>query len=119
MKWYQVIPGLFLTTLSSLPALADMSKGVARSAGSFFAAAMSCEERDKITRGRTGALLALLERHLTHADMLRIRQGFDSGSRRASVFVPAQGWIAFSPDDDGCFRVQGVLDDYKMQLNEQ
>lgn len=119
MKWYQVIPGLFLSTLSSLPALADMSKGVARSAGSFFAAAISCEEREKITRGQTGALLTKIDRHLSSTDKRRIRQGFDTGSRRASVFIPAQGWIRFSPDDDGCFRVQGVLDDYKMRLNEQ
>ena len=118
MKWYQVIPGLFLT-LCSPPALADMAKGVARSAGSFFAAAISCEERDKITRGQTAALLAELDRHLSPGDTRQIRHGFASGSQRASVFIPKTGWTPFSPDDDGCFRVQGVLDDYKMRLNEQ
>lgn len=119
MRSYLVIPGLFLTTLSSFPALAEMSKGVARSAGSFFAAAIACEQRDKIQKGQTEALLADLDRFLTPVDKKRMKLGSDRGARLSAVFIPITGWIPFSPDDDGCFRVQGVLDDYRMRLSNQ
>jgi hypothetical protein len=33
------------------------------------------------------------------------------------VFVVQQKqWVTFVPDEAGCYRVQGVLDDYKTQL---
>jgi hypothetical protein len=104
--------------LNCCPALADMTTRVARSAGSFFAAAMSCERRDKISSGQTAALLAELDRYLSPADKRRMQRGFDKGARRSAVFVPNKGWVRISFDDADCFRVQGVLDDYKMHLTE-
>lgn len=118
MKWSHVFSGLFVAAFGSTPALAEMSKGVARSAGSFFAAAMSCEQRDRIQGGQTDALRAGLDRYLTEDNKRWIKQGFDKGTRRAQVFVPQTGWTPFTPDEAGCYRVQGVLDDYKMQLND-
>jgi hypothetical protein len=35
------------------------------------------------------------------------------------VFVSeTKRWIAFTPDNASCYRVQGVLDDYRAQLGE-
>ena len=118
MKWCHVSLGLVFAALGSAPALAEMSKGVARSAGSFFAAAMSCEQRERIQGGQTEALRSSLDRYLTPDNKRWIKQGFDKGARRESVFIPETGWTPFVPDEAGCYRVQGVLDDYKMQLNQ-
>jgi hypothetical protein len=107
-----------LATLSqSEAAFADMSKPNAVSAGSFFAAAQACERVSRIPAGQVDTMLRTLNGYLTARNRRWMRDGFDEGSRRASVFIPEQGWVKTSTDDDECGRIQAVIDEYKSVLN--
>jgi hypothetical protein len=114
MRW-----GIVLLAVSSpLPAQA-MSRNVAISAGSFFAAAVRCEAENLITPGQTGELLKALDPYLTASDKAHMQAGMTRGTKESQVFVSeTKRWIAFAPDTASCYRVQGALDDYKAQLGE-
>ena len=107
---------LFAATVSPLSAHA-MSRGTAVSAGSFFAAAARCEAHNLITPGQTDALMKALKPYLSSSDQQHLRSGYARGEKDATVYVVQQKrWSPFSPDSSSCYRVQGVLDDYKTQL---
>jgi hypothetical protein len=41
------------------------------------------------------------------------------GEKDSQVFVESEKkWVSFTPDVTSCYRVQGVLDDYRTQLGE-
>jgi hypothetical protein len=62
-------------------------------------------------------LMLVLDRYLSANDRKHILSGFRRGMKDSSVYVEAEGrWIAFTPDDASCYRVQGVLNDYKAAL---
>jgi hypothetical protein len=107
-----------LAVSSPLPAHA-MSRNVAVSAGSFFAAALQCESKSLITPGQTDDLLKALAPYLTKSDKTNMAFGRARGEKDSQVFVIAERkWMTFTPDLTSCYRVQGVLDDYKAQLGE-
>ena len=96
-----------------------MSRGVAISAGSFFAAAMRCEGENLITPGQTAELLTALEPYLSKSDKANMEAGGARGAKDSQVFVGTEkGWTTFTPEVASCFRVQDVLDDYKIQLGK-
>ena len=111
--------GLVLLAVAlPLPAQA-MSRNVAVSAGSFFAAALQCEAKSLITPGQTDDLLTALTPYLTKSDKTNMAFGRARGEKDSQVFVTAdRKWMTFMPDPTSCYRVQGVLDDYKAQLGE-
>jgi len=114
LRWGLVL----LAVISPLPAYA-MSRHVALSAGSFFAASVRCEAENLITPGQSKDLMAALRPYLSTADKTHMQEGFDRGTRDASVYVTeTKKWTPFTPDNASCYRVQGVLDDYKAQLGE-
>jgi hypothetical protein len=113
----RLFQALALLVLSASTCLAEMSKPTALSAGSFFAAASQCEERDLIARDQTRLLLEKLEPYLSDRNRRWLREGLAEGGRRAAVFLTQQRkWAAFSADTAGCERVQAVLDEYKATL---
>ena len=111
--------GLVLLVVAlPLPAQA-MWRNVAVSAGSFFAAALQCEAKNLITPGQTDDLLKALAPYLTRSDKTNMAFGRARGEKDSQVFVtPERKWMIFTPDVASCYRVQGVLDDYKAQLGE-
>ena len=108
----------FLIVIPTLPAQA-MSRHVAISAGSFFAAATRCEEQHLITSGQADDLLRALDPYLSKFDKANMAAGHARGEKDSQVFVEAEKkWVSFTPDAASCYRVQGVLDDYRAQLGE-
>jgi hypothetical protein len=108
-----------LAGLWAAPAVA-MQSHVAISAGSFFAAATRCETDDLISPGQTAALRAALDRYLSAADRRNIEAGYARGIKDSSLYVvELKRWAPFAPDSASCYRVQGVLDEYKTQLGEE
>jgi hypothetical protein len=109
---------LLLAVIAPLSAHA-MSRKVAISAGSFFAAALQCEAENLITPGQTDELLKTLDPYLTTSDKANMAAGRARGQKDKQVFVDTENkWFPFTPDLASCYRVQGVLDDYKAQLGE-
>ncbi|WP_299807593.1 hypothetical protein [Tardiphaga sp.] len=97
-----------------------MPSRVAISAGSFFAAATQCETADKITPGQTEALRKALDPYLSPADRRSINSGYARGLKDSRLYVvELKRWEPFTPDSTSCYRVQGVLDDYKAHLDPQ
>lgn len=108
--WIVIIP--------TLPVQA-MSRRVAISAGSFFAAAVRCEEQHLITSGQVDDLLRALDPYLSKSDKANMAAGHARGAKDLQVFVEAEKkWVSFVPDATSCYRVQSVLDDYRAQLGE-
>ncbi|CAN5257093.1 hypothetical protein BH11PSE4_BH11PSE4_38800 [soil metagenome] len=106
-----VLAGLWATPAAAMPS------SVATSAGSFFAAATRCETEDFISPGQTSALRTALGRYVSVADRRNIEAGYARGMKDSSVYVvELQRWAPFTPDNASCYRVQGVLDEYKTQL---
>ena len=96
---------------------AALSKDAAISVGSFFAAAIQCEDRKLIAAGQTKSIMHALNHLVSATDKKLIEVGYQRGARESSVFVVQQKqWVTFIPDEAGCHRVQGVLADYKAQL---
>jgi hypothetical protein len=63
--------------------------------------------------------MTALQPYLSAADKANMQAGFDRGTKDASVYVTeTKTWTPFTPDAASCYRVQGVLDDYKGQLGE-
>jgi hypothetical protein len=108
--------GFLLLVQSVNPSLAEMTKATSRSAGSFFAAAASCEESGKIQNGQTQPLLKRMDRFLSANNKRWLQQGFKTGAERSSVFIPRHGWMPVSSNDSDCYRVQSIFDDYKSHL---
>ena len=108
-----------LLGLCGTPAEAMPSR-VAVSAGSFFAAATRCEAQDFISPGQTEKLRAALNRYLTPTDQKNVEAGYARGLLESTVYVvELKRWSPFTPDSASCYRVQGVLDDYKAQLDAE
>jgi hypothetical protein len=108
---------VMLAGLCATPAAA-MSGRVAISAGSFFAAGTLCETKDLIGRGQTDTLRKALKRYLSVADQRNIDAGYARGMKDSSLYVvELKRWVPFTPDSSSCYRVQGVFDDYKSQLD--
>jgi hypothetical protein len=96
-----------------------MSRSVAVSAGSFFAAAVRCEEQSLIASGQAEDILRALAPYLSKSDKANMVAGRARGEKDSQVFVEAEKkWVSFTPDAASCYRVQGVLDDYRTQLAE-
>ena len=109
---------VLLAVVATTPAHA-MSRNVAVSAGSFFAAALQCEAKNLITPGQTGDLLKALVPYLTKSDRTNMAAGHERGEKDHQVYISAERkWLPFVPDTTTCPRVQGVLDDYKAQVGE-
>ncbi|HEU4804586.1 MAG TPA: hypothetical protein VFS91_02060 [Nitrobacter sp.] len=107
-----------IAVIPALPAQA-MSRYVAISAGSFFAAAARCEEQNLITSGQTDDILRALDPYLSKSDKANMAAGHERAKKDSQVFVEAEKkWVSFVPDATSCYRVQGVLDDYRAQLGE-
>jgi hypothetical protein len=107
-----------IVVIPTLPAQA-MSRRVAISAGSFFAAAARCEEQNLIASGQADELLRALDPYLSKSDKANMAAGHARGEKDSQVFVEAEKkWVDFTPDATSCYRVQGVLDDYRAQLGE-
>jgi hypothetical protein len=107
-----------LMTLVTISSASAMPQRVAISAGSFFAAATQCETRDLISPGQTAALRKALDRYLTATDRRHIEAGYAQGLRDSTLYVvELKRWEPFTPDSASCYRVQGVLDDYKAQVD--
>ncbi|EAQ35780.1 hypothetical protein NB311A_05168 [Nitrobacter sp. Nb-311A] len=105
-----------IAAIPIVPAQA-MSRHVAVSAGSFFAAASRCEQQNLITPGQTDELLTALDAYLSKSDKINMAAGRARGTKDSQVFVEAEKkWVSFTPDATSCYRVQGVLDDYRAQL---
>lgn len=110
---------VFLIAVISPLSANAMSRGVAISAGSFFAAAMRCEAENLITPGQADNLLNALAPYLSKSDKANMMAGGARGAKDSQVFVEAEKkWMTFTPDATGCYHVQSVLDDYKAQLRE-
>lgn len=105
--------------VAALPLSAHaMSRYTAVSAGSFFAAAARCEAHSLITSGQTDALMKALKPYLSSSDQHNMQSGYIRGEKDSTVYVVQEKrWAPFSPDSSSCYRVQGVLDDYKAQLD--
>ena len=109
-----------LATLVVVSPASAMPQRVAVSAGSFFAAATQCETRDLISPGQTAALRKALDRYLTAADRRQIEAGYAQGLKDSTLYVvELKRWEPFTPDSASCYRVQGVLDDYKAQVDPE
>lgn len=98
---------------SSGPSRADMSRPVSQSAGSFFAAGLACEGRDLIPRGQVETIMAELDKYLSARNKKWMKEGFEEGKKKSKVLVPGRGWVDSAADEAECYRVQGVLDEYK------
>ena len=108
---------VMLLGLCGTPAEAMPSR-VALSAGSFFAAATRCEVQNFISPGQTKVLREALSRYLSAMDQKNIEVGYARGLQDSTVYVvELKRWAPFTPDAASCYRVQGVLDDYKGQLD--
>jgi hypothetical protein len=95
-----------------------MPSRVAISAGSFFAAATLCEGKDLISAGQTAALREALNHYISVADKRNIAAGYARGMKESSLYVvEMKDWAPFTPDSASCYRVQGVLDEYKAQID--
>ncbi|WP_249122831.1 MULTISPECIES: hypothetical protein [unclassified Bradyrhizobium] len=113
-----LIVAVLSVAIDSVPASADMSKDTSTSAGSFFAAALLCEGHDRIPQGQTKQLMKDLEPYLSPRNKSWMQEGFERGLKDQSVFIPKSGWVKLTSDEAECYRVQGVLDDYRSQINE-
>jgi hypothetical protein len=110
---------VFLIVILPIAPAQAMSRYVAVSAGSFFAAAARCEEQNLITPGQAEYLLRALDPYLSKSDKENMATGDAHGKKNSQVFVEAEKkWVSFTPDATSCYRVQGVLDDYRAQLGE-
>ena len=108
---------VFLIVVVPIAPAQAMSRHVAVSAGSFFAAAARCEEQNLIAPGQTGHLLEALDPYLSKSDKANMAAGDARGKKRSKVFVESEKkGVSFTPDATSCYRVQGVLDDYRAQL---
>ncbi|MET0708389.1 MAG: hypothetical protein ABWY82_16360 [Tardiphaga sp.] len=108
--------GLLPCIFNVAPAAAMPSR-VAISAGSFFAAATLCEKENLITPGQTAPLMKALNAYLTASDQKNIQSGYARGLKDSELYVvELKRWAPFTPDPGSCYRVQGVLDGYKGQL---
>lgn len=108
---------VFLIVILPITPAQAMSRHVAMSAGSFFAAAARCEEQNLITPGQTEHLLGALDPYLSRSDKAHMATGDTRGKKNSQVFVEAEKkWVSFTPDATSCYRVQSVLDDYRAQL---
>ncbi len=97
-----------------------MPQHIAISAGSFFAAATQCENHDLISPGQTAALRKKLNAYLSGADQRHIESGYARGLKDSMLYVvELKRWAPFTADSGSCYRVQGVLDDYKAQLEAE
>jgi hypothetical protein len=111
-----VMAGLLPCIFTIAPAAA-MPGRVAISAGSFFAAASLCEKENLITPGQTDALRKALDTYLSATDRNNIQSGYARGLKASELYVvELRRWAPFAADPTSCYRVQGVLDDYKAQL---
>jgi hypothetical protein len=111
------VMGAAMAFIAVSPAAA-MPQTVAVSAGSFFAAATQCENRDLISPGQTAALRKALDGYLSATDRRHIEAGYVRGLKDSTLYVvELKRWEPFTPDSASCYRVQGVLDDYKAQLD--
>ena len=107
-----------LATLVVVSPASAMPQRVAVSAGSFFAAATQCETRDLISPGQTDGLRKSLNAYLSATDRRHIEAGYARGLKDSTLYViELKSWQPFTPDSASCYRVQGVLDDYKAQLD--
>ena len=112
-RWVCVV----LAALWAAPAAAMPSR-VAISAGSFFAAAILCEAKDLISPGQTAKLREALGRYLTASDLRHIETGYARAVKDSTLYVvELKRWAPFTPDSSSCYRVQGVLDEYKAQID--
>lgn len=108
---------IFLIVVFPIAPAQAMSRHVAVSAGSFFAAAARCEEQNLITPGQTEHLLEALDPYLSKSDKANMAAGDARAKKTSKVFVESEKkWVSFTPDSTSCYRVQGVLDDYRAQL---
>ena len=113
----RLLQALALLAFGPSTCLADMSKSTSWSAGSFFAAASQCQDRDLIAKDQARLLLEKLEPYLSARNRRWLREGLAEGRKRSAVYLAQQRtWAPFSPDPAGCERVQAVLDDYKATL---
>ena len=79
---------------------------------------MLCEARDLISPGQAVALREALGRYLTAADLRHIETGYARAMKDSALYVvELKRWAPFTPDSASCYRVQGVLDEYKAQLD--
>lgn len=109
-----------IMTLIAMSPVSAMSQTIAISAGSFFAAATHCENRDLISAGQTAALRKALGAYLSASDKRHIEAGYVRGLKDSTLYVvEVKRWEPFTPDSASCYRVQGVLDDYKAQLDPE
>jgi hypothetical protein len=114
-----LVMAVALTLLATSPASA-MPQRIAVSAGSFFAAATQCETRDLISPGQTASLRKALDAYLSASDKRHIETGYARGLKDSTLYVmELKDWAPFTPDSASCYRVQGVLDDYKSQLEAE
>ncbi|MDB5500329.1 MAG: hypothetical protein JWR89_231 [Tardiphaga sp.] len=114
----RLVASVSLFGLSILPAAA-MPRSVAISAGSFFAAAAQCEKANLITPGQTDALMKALNAYLSASDRTHLQSGYARGQKDSELYVvELKRWAPFAADPTSCYRVQGVLDDYKAQLED-
>jgi hypothetical protein len=110
--------GMILLTVAMPQSAQAMSRDTAVSAGSFFAAAMQCETQNLISPGQTSSLIDALKPFLSPPDQHNMQAGYARGEKESTVYVVQQKrWAAFAPDSASCYRVQGVLDNYKAQLD--
>ena len=94
-----------------------MSRETSISAGSFFAAAATCERHGKIVTGQVAPVMRDIDKHLSRNNRRWIAEGYQRGFEKAAVYLPAKKqWTPFATDKDECDRVQGVLDEYKTIL---
>ncbi|MFG3756682.1 hypothetical protein, partial [Klebsiella pneumoniae] len=68
--------------------------------------------------GQTKQLMADLAPFLSPRNKSWIQEGFERGLKDQAVFIPERGWVKLTTDEAECYRVQGVLDDYRAQLSE-
>ena len=99
------------------PALAEMSRETSISAGSFFAAAAVCEQRDQISKGQVEPMLRQIDKHLSRNNRRWIKEGYERGKNYAALYVPeTKSWTPSTADEAECQRIQAVLDEYKAVL---
>lgn len=94
-----------------------MSRDTSISAGSFFAAAATCERHGEILTGQVAPMMRDIDKHLSRDNRRWIAEGYRRGFEKAAVYIPdKKEWVPFRVGSDECERVQGVLDEYKAIL---
>ncbi len=121
--WSILLGPALLATITLLaairPAAAEMSRETSISAGSFFAAAATCERHGEILTGQVAPMMKDIDKHLSRNNRHWIAEGYRRGFEKAAVYIPDENkkeWIPFTVGSDECERVQGVLDEYKAIL---